>query len=267
MNSQGKVRCDSLESYLLGELDGAAMRSFERHLSGCADCQKNLDLLWPTHDLLAYEEPEQMDVKWAAAIKDRVLAEVLGNQPQRVEESESGHTAEAADRTDAGNLLRTHTVRKRRTPFRLSVYTVSVATLLVGFVLGSFFAGGWRRPGATVAVTQVLADVSMRPTVDAPLANGNVVLLGTQKGQEIIVTVHGLRPLPSSQCYNVWLISGANERILAGMITVSGTGTGALSAMVPTDLAFHYVGITLEPHLNDFVPKGPKVLGAPLTMS
>ena len=267
MNSQDKVRCDSLESYLLGELEGAEERSFELHLSGCADCRKNLDLLWPTHDLLAYEEPEQMDVEWATSIKDRVLAEVLGKQPQRVGESAFSHTAEAASRTDAGDLLRTHTARKRRTPFRLSIYTVSVATLLVGFVLGSFFTGGWLRSRATVAVTQVLTDVSMRPTVDAPLANGNVVLLRTQNGQEIIVTVHGLRPLPSSQCYNVWFISGANERILAGMITVSGNGAGALSVMVPTDLAFHYVGITLEPHLNDFVPKGPKVLGAPLTMS
>ena len=77
--------------------------------------------------------------------------------------------------------------------------------------------------------------------------------------------MHGLQPLPSSECYNVWFVAGADKRVLVGMITVNGNGTGALSAMVPTDLAFHSVGITREPHLNDVVPKGPKVLGALLT--
>lgn len=267
MNTQDKSLCASLESYMLGELDDAAMFSFERHMSGCSVCQTNVDLLWPTHDILAYEEPGETDAEWAAAMKDRVLATVLGTRPIRVGDSVSDQTTRVNGRMIEHPDIRKSVVRRRRTPLRLSIYTVSAATLLIGIVVGSSLGGGWWRMGngAAVATTQVLTDVSMKPTVSAPLAYGTVMLLGTEKGQEVIITVHGLQPLPSSQCYNVWFVAGADKRILAGMLTVNGSGTGALSAMVPTDLAFHYVGITREPHLNDVVPKGPKVLGALLT--
>ncbi len=267
MNTQDNSLCASLESYMLGELDEAEMFSFERHMSGCSVCQTNVDLLWPTHDILAYEEPGETDREWAAAMKDRVLAAVLGTRPIRAENSVFDQTTSVNGLSIDHPDVRKSVVRQRRTPLRLSIYTVSAAMLLIGIAVGSYLSGGWRPMGnrAAVGATQVLTDVSMKPTVAAPLAYGTVMLLGTERGKEVIVTVHGLRPLPSSECYNVWFVAGADKRILVGMLTVNGSGTGALSAMVPTDLAFHYVGITREPHLNDAVPKGPKVLGALLT--
>ncbi len=291
MNTEDKYRCDALESYMLGELDGAATLSFERHMSACPVCRTQVKLLWPAHEKLAYEEPGPMDVEWANAMKGRVLAAVLQSrlpQAERVEDWAAGatdpqigasdrrtgaddHMAGAAD-SQTGAVDRTiehprwqpSIGRRRRAQFRLSIYTVSAVTLLIGIALGSLITGGWWRSGPTAA-TQVLADAPMKPTAFAPLAQGSVMLLGTQRGREIIVTVHGLHPLPSSQCYNVWFVNGVHSRVLAGMITVNGSGSGALSAMVPANLVFHYVGITREPHLNDIVPKGPKVLGAPLT--
>ncbi|MHB1627209.1 MAG: anti-sigma factor [Bacilli bacterium] len=293
MNTQDKYRCDALESYMLGELDEAAALSFERHMNACPVCRTQMELLWPAHDMLAYEEPGPMDVEWAVAMKDGVLAAVLQSRPpqaERVEDRAPGaadHTAGAVDRktgvadhmagaadpqTGAADRTIEHPRwqppigRRRRAPFRMSIYTVSEATLLIGIALGSLITGGWWTSGPAAA-TQVLVDAPMKPTAFAPLAQGSVMLLGTQTGREIIVTVHGLHPLPSSQCYNVWFVNGAHSRVLAGMITVNGNGAGALSAMVPANLVFHYVGITREPHLNDVVPKGPKVLGAPLTSS
>jgi anti-sigma-K factor RskA len=69
-----------LGSYLLGELADEEEHELERHLEGCPECQRELDRLRQTDNLLrqlATNEPP-------AELKDRVLAQVGGGIPARL---------------------------------------------------------------------------------------------------------------------------------------------------------------------------------------
>ena len=148
----------------------------------------------------------------------------------------------------------------------MTMYGPAAAALVIGLGLGAYLHPLPGTGGASYVKAALVKEMRMRPTAAAPAARGMAMLVRSGNRQEIIISVHGLRPLPAGESYNVWLVHGHTHR-LAGMLTVDAAGDGALSAAVPQGVAFGYVGITREPRLHDLTPWGPRILGAPLANS
>jgi anti-sigma-K factor RskA len=112
---------------------------------------------------------------------------------------------------------------------------------------------------AMLAGGNIKRAVSLPGTADAPDAGG-IFYLGNDNQAALVL--HGLKPLPSSQTYQLWLIPADGSPAPAGLLAVQTDNPTWVALQVPADAPqdFAKVGVSVEPAGGSPAPTGPIVL-------
>lgn len=172
---------DNFADYLTGDLDEAARRNVQNHISNCSACREeleNLTLIWARLGVLPEERP-------GPGLRDRFYA-MLGEQKAALDAA-SGRTAAASlgERPGATQTSRSRYLGNFRKwfTFRRPAFAASFSAFLLLFGLGAgwFLAGG---PGGTQRLAVLSSEVrDMRQQValnlmDRPSAADRLLGIG-----------------------------------------------------------------------------------------
>lgn len=263
MKPHFEAACDHFASFLLGELDDDGSVAFLAHAKSCPDCRRDLEELWETHERLTLAATPSLAEELPPQFKQAVLEKAFSARPP----TEGLWSIEAGGqpRTDAPGVRppsdrRTASAFKQNRWKRLGSVVAVLAAFTLGIAIGEHGFGGNGKP--TVALSQLIAEAPLTSTsASPPGARGMVMVVRTGAHLRVIVSVSHLTAWKRPTYFHVWLLHNGARRS-AGVFTVNRSGDGALAAVVPVNLSFTAVGITVEPSPLGNVPRGPKVLGA-----
>lgn len=98
--------------------------------------------------------------------------------------------------------------------------------------------------------------VPLAGTESAPGANGAFY----QRGDQAILVIAGLAPLPTDQTYQLWLIPADGAPVPSGLLAVAEGTRAQQTIAIPGDAqAYAAVGISIEPAGGSPAPTGPIV--------
>jgi hypothetical protein len=169
MSDHARYR-DDVGAYLLGALNDLERQAFERHLTGCSECQEELERLRPAAEALP---GSVVQLQPPAGLKRRLMAEVEGDVEPDV-----------APRRRAW-------LPRMRVP-RLAF---AAAALVLGLAIGFGVAQLGSDDTRTVAVTVAKA---------MPAAGGTLEV----EGDSARLRLHDMPELRQSRVYQVWLQHG-----------------------------------------------------------
>jgi anti-sigma-K factor RskA len=229
-------------------LDGANRLRFERHLAKCGECSQELTGLREAAARLAAAAAEQPP----AALRGRLLAETA--RTRQLPPLTSGPPA-VLRRPRASAAL------------RLGLGAVGVAAVTAGVV---WLTGIGARPARPAPAPQappgpVVAAVLTAP--DATMVSGQVKTGGTvtvvmsYAERRLVVAAAGLRALPGSRCYELWLVKpgGRGADRPAGLLAMSRRGMAG--PVVASGLrAGDRLGISVEPASGTARPTSSMIL-------
>lgn len=112
---------------------------------------------------------------------------------------------------------------------------------------------------ALIAGAGLKRTVPLPGTKEAPAASGAFYLTNDN---QIALVLRGLKPLPSNQTYQLWLIPPNGSPAPAGLLVVQTENPTWLKLSAPADAPadFTAVGISVEPSGGSSTPTGPIVL-------
>jgi anti-sigma-K factor RskA len=233
-------------AYLLDKLEADEVEAFEAHLTGCADCRRQLEELRGVPELLATAPPP---VPLPAPLRDRTLAAVR----QAAARAEPVPAAEApAPAPSVAAPARRPWWRRR-----WLVVAVAAAALVAALAVpGALLLGG--DGGEVTRLTLVAAEGGG--------GRGQVTVTETAAGRSFDVRIQGLRPPPPGSLYELWAVHPQDtperpQRVSLGTFTTGADGSARLEAFTaaPAD-RFPVVGVTLEPVDGNPARTGPRVL-------
>jgi anti-sigma-K factor RskA len=224
-------------AYAVDALDDIERRRFEDHLAECESCARE------TRGLR--EAASQLGAAVAlpppARLRERVLADVARVRPL---------PPRLSDRR----------ARRGGAPWLLTV--AAVACLVVAGVMGGLTVRAQHRADRAEAAARQLTDVLAAPDVRqaqgrATTGGTGTVVASRTKGKAVVILA-GVRALPTSQTYELWLMGPAKPRP-AGLLRDSGKPVVAAGLGDATQ-----VGVTVEPAGGSQQPTTPPVLTVPL---
>ena len=232
-------------AYAMDALDERDRARFERHLARCQECgQEIIGLREATARLAAAASRRP-----AAAVKARLLAETAcTRQLPPVTTTADGHPARHGVTGPAGSRGRPDR-RWLREP-RL-VPALALAGIFFIAIAAVWLTGNAREsPLAREAPhSQAIAAVLTAPdaTVISALVRtgGTATVVMSPRERMLVFAADGLRALPASRCYELWLLSRGSDRP-AGLLPMPRHGmTGPVTApgVEPGDR----LGLTVEP--------------------
>jgi hypothetical protein len=240
-------------AYVLDALDSTTERDrFERHLGRCQTCASEVRGLREVTTNLAMAAALQPP----PALRHWVLAAV-------------GRTRQLPPATDAQPRRWT---RGRWWPRQRSGWLprLALAGAAVGVaaaaVLGVMLAGTQHRLDAAQAenhaIARVLAAPDARVLTRSTSAGGTATVVVSQVERELIVSTAGLRPLPATKVYELWLIDPQRTRPAGLRPAARGGQTRPLLAtgLTPGD----ELGLTIEPAGGTPKPTTTPILVLPL---
>jgi anti-sigma-K factor RskA len=259
-------------AYALDALEPRELRRFERHLSGCPECEDEVRLL----------SQDAVRLGCAAAVlppdrlRERVLMAVrtTAQEPPLVpaRPAVSARSAVRARARGAGAGLGSRARPPRRFALRLTAGLAAaslVAAAALGVLLARTNAQLDQQRTAARAVNQVLA------AADAKTVSAKGITAIVSPGlRRAVVTAHGLGDLPQGRVYQLWLMDPAagkgQERTVrsVGLLSLdSSTGTsGPLVATALTD-GSSVLAVTVEPDGGSAQPTTEPVTQLPLAGS
>ena len=231
-------------AYALDALDERDRARFERHLAGCPECGREVAGLREATARLATAAARQP----TAALKDRLLAETalvrqLPPLTRGTPDRPARHPAIAA------------WARSRRPRSRRLVWPATVALALAGAFLiaaTAIWAAGNAHPspltqesprGHAIAAILTAPDATMISALVKTGGSATVVMSHRQR--TLVFAAAGLRALPASRCYELWLMGPGRDRA-AGLLPIPRHGmTGPVIApgLEPGDR----LGLSVEP--------------------
>ncbi len=231
-------------AYALDALDDRDRARFGRHLAGCPECCREVGGLREATARLATAAALQP----AAALKDRLLAETA--MVRQLPPLTRGRLDRPA--RHPGIAAR---ARSRRRRAHRPVWSVTVALALAGVFLIAA-AGIWARGnvhpspltqesprGHAIAAILTAPDATM---ISTPVkTGGTATVVMSHRQRTLVFAAAGLRALPSSRCYELWLMSPGRDRA-AGLLPVPRHGMTSpviTSGLEPGDR----LGLTVEP--------------------
>jgi anti-sigma factor RsiW len=219
---------DDVGAYLLGALNELERQAFERHLSGCSECQEELARLRPAAEALP---GSVVQLAPPPGLKTRLMAEVHGD-------------ASAEGERDGA-------VRPRRRLFgglRIPRMAYVAAALLLGLVIGFGVAQLGGDDSRTVAVTVAKA---------MPEAGGTLQI----SGNDATLRLHGMPELSAARVYQVWIQHG-DRMVPARTFEVGSNGRGDVDLPSVDDAQGVYV--TREARGGAQVPSENPIVSVPL---
>ena len=239
-------------AYAMDALDGQDRARFERHLERCEECTREVAGLHEATARLAGAAA----VRPPDAVRELLLAETARTrQLPPVTSGATGHHA------PAGHGARLARIRARLRAPRLAVVLAGVAVLAAvavwagGAVIGS-------APAAPSAVGHDVATVLTAPDLTVlsgrVRSGGTATVMMSPRDRMLVFAAAGLRALPGSQCYELWLMQPGADRP-AGLLPVPKHGMSG--PVVATGLrAGDRLGLTVEPAHGSRRPTTPMIL-------
>jgi anti-sigma-K factor RskA len=250
-------------SYVLDALSGHERDSFERHLQHCPLCEEEVRGLREAAARLGLAKtldppPQMLPRVLAASYWTRQLpppaGEQIGLERRRVR----------VTWLFAGRLrgARRHAQRRPRVP-RLAA-AIAAACLAVVVALGitqtltRHRSGG--DPTASGAISRIITAPDARTETMRTSVGGTVTVVVSVGQQAAVVSAAGMRPLPSAQTYQLWVIGPGGARS-AGLLSGTGrAGPVLASGVEPGDR----IGITVEPAGGTSGPTTTPVVAVPV---
>lgn len=255
----------------LSALEAAENRALTEHLSVCAECRKELEVLEETAASLALATPPQEP---SPQLRDSILIEI--QTELRGNRDKKHHTASAGAQV----------VPFRPAPRNAWTYIGSVgaiAAVVLFLALGGSVIMLWRQNRATQAeVAKLLAQVraseqqtaqdrdmmqfltepgnKLTNLIGTPAApNAHAVLVYDESGRAVLLA-SGLPEAPAGKAYQLWYIIGTKP-FPGKTFTPDRSGNGSLRDQLPAvarkDAIF---AITLEPEAGVEFPTGAILL-------
>jgi len=252
-------------AYALDALTGADRARFERHLARCAQCTLEIRGLREATARLAAAATEQPPVglterALAAAARTRQLPPLIRDTPlsgrawPRVAAGRHGRAAGGRGRTPGRALIP-----------GLALTLAGAAVILAG-ILGLTARDAQhhlledQQHARIIAAVLTARDATMSSARVSTGGTATVVMSARERA--LVFAAAGLRALPASQCYELWLMGSAGDKP-AGMLPEPQQGmTGPVlaSGLKPGD----HLGLTIEPTGGTSHPTSAAILLLPL---
>jgi len=229
-------------AYALNSLTSQDRARFERHMARCRDCADRATEFVEVTAYLAAAVP----VLPPAGLKYRTLS-----------------AAARVRQVPPVAGIRRRRERVRVSPRLAALAAVAASTcLVIATVLGFTARDAQRRlaqelqRGHQIAAILTARDAIM---LDAPVkTGGNATVVMSGRERALVFAAAGLRRLPSSECYELWLIGPSGDHV-AGMLP--GQQSGKTGPVVAAGLtAGDRLGLSVEPAGGSAHPTSPMLL-------
>ena len=228
-------------AYAMHALTGADAARFERHLARCPACAAEVSEFAEATARLAAAAAAPPP----AALKQRALAAAAGARqlpPATARAMASRPARPVAWPARPASLLR------RPWAARLALAAAAAAVALAA-VSGVTARTAQHQLAAGQAGSRQVAAVLTAPDatmIDARVSTGGTVtVVMSRLDRALVFVAAGLRPLPSSRCYQLWLLRPGTEQPAAMLPDPQHDRTGPLTVtgLAPASL----LGLTIEP--------------------
>jgi len=248
-------------AYAMDAISAPDRERFERHLAGCEECAREVASLHETTAALGAAAAEPLP----AGLKERVIAAAaMTRQQPPADEAEADPAAPGARGGRAGTWL-----RSLAWPGRLAL-AAGVATAAAVLALAVVFgvANGSMQQQldqAQASSQQIAAVLTAQDAVmtSGPVSGGGTATIVMSHARHALVfTAQGLRALPASRGYELWLIGPAGTRPV-GMLPAGRhgmTGPVIASGLRQGD----HLALTAEPAGGTAHPTAPMMLDVDL---
>jgi len=239
-------------AYAMDALDGLDRARFGRHLERCEEC---------TREVAGLHEATARLAGAAAVRPPDALKELLLAETARTRQLPPMTSAPTRRRAPAGHGARLARIHPRLRVPRLAVVLAGVAVLAAVAI----WAGGAAirsSPPAQSAVSHDVATVLTAP--DLTVLSGRVRTGGTAtvmmspRERMLVFAAAGLRALPGSQRYELWLMQPGADRP-AGLLPMPKHGMSG-PAVAAGLRAGDRLGLTVEPAHGSRHPTTPMIL-------
>ena len=248
-------------AYAMDAITARDRERFERHLADCEECAREIAGLREVTAMLGAAASEPLP----AGLKERVMAvaEVTRQQPPAEEQAARTRTWAGA-RDKVGSWLRSLGWPGRLT---LAAGTAATAAVLAIAVVLGVTNGSMRQQlnqaqASTRQIAVVVTAQDARMMHRAVAGDGTATIIMSSTRHALVFTAKGLRPLPASHGYELWLIGPAGTRSV-GML--SGGSNGVTGPVVASGLrAGAHLALTEEPGGGSAQPTTPMMLDVAL---
>ncbi len=231
-------------AYVVDALDDDERATFERHLPGCVDCQREVASLRQATALLA----DNAAVTPPPALRDSVLSGIKTIRPLPPERS-AQHDGDREKAAPAIAKVLPMRPRRRR------IATMVAAAAAVVAIIGGAVSQPWQDdnpPGQTLsAADQVLAaSDAKRVSLDFKDGSRATVVRSMSEGRAVLLTQDMAAP-PKGKAYEVWLQDKKGAMLPAGMMPKRADNKLLLKGDAAKAAG---VGITVEPESGSKKP-------------
>jgi len=248
-------------AYVMDAISAPDRERFERHLAGCEECAQEVASLREATAMLGAAAAEPLP----AGVKERVMAVAAVTRQQPPAEEQPAHTrARAGARHSAGSWLRSLGWPGRLTLAAAGAAAAAVLAIAVVFGVsnGSMQQQLSQAQASTQQIAVVLTAQDAHMMTGAVAGGGTATIVMSHAHHALVFTARGLRPLPASRAYELWLIGPAGTRPV-GMLPAGSNGmTGPVFASGLR--AGDHLALTDEPTGGSARPTTPMMLDVPL---
>jgi anti-sigma-K factor RskA len=248
-------------AYALDAITVRDRERFERHLAGCEECAREIAGLREATARLGSAAAEPLP----AGLKERVMAIAAVTRQQPPAEEQAARTRIWARATaTVGSRL-----RSLGWPGRLTLgagTAAATAVLAIAIVFGVTNGSMQQQLNQAQASTQQIAVVltaqDAHMMTGAVAGGGTATIVMSHARHALVFTAKGLRPLPASRGYELWLIGPAGTRPVRMLPASSNGMTGPVIASGLR--AGDHLALTDEPAGGSARPTTPMMLDVAL---
>jgi anti-sigma-K factor RskA/putative zinc finger protein len=243
-------------AYAMDAISERDRARFERHLAGCQECmQETASLREATARLGAATA-----VAPPAGLKERVMVTAAMTRQQPPATAEPDAPARAGAMVRAGAWLRSLAWPGRLALAAAGAATVAVLVIAVVFGVsnGSIRQQLSQDQASSQQIAAVLTAHDARMMTGPVVGGGTATIVMSHSRGALVFTAAGLRALPASRGYELWLIGPAGTRPV-GMLPVGShrmTGPVIASGLRAGD----HLALTAEPAGGTSQPTAPMML-------
>ncbi len=244
-------------AYALDALDERDRARFERHLAGCQECCREVGGLREATARLATTAALQP----TAALKDRLLAETA--MARQFPPLTRGAPDRPARHYGIAAGARSRWLRARRPGWPATLALALAGVLLIAAT--AIWVTGHTPPsplakesprGPAIAAILTAPDATMISALVKTGGTATVVMSHRQR--TLVFAAAGLRALPASRCYELWLMGPARDRA-AGLLPAPRHGmTGPV--ITPGLESGDRLGLTVEPASGSRQPTSAMIM-------
>jgi anti-sigma-K factor RskA len=238
-------------AYVMDAISAPDRERFERHLAGCQECAQEIASLREATALLGTAAAEPLP----AGLKERVMAVAAMTRQQPPADQ-----AENKPRAQHKSWLRTLAWPGRLTLAAGAVAAAAVvaAAVVFGVANGSMQHRLDQAQASSQQIAVVLTAQDAHMMAGPVTGGGTAIIVMSHARHALVFTARGLRALPGSRGYELWLIGPAGIRPVAMLPAVSHGMTGPViaSGLRQGD----HLALTAEPAGGSARPTTPMML-------